>query len=117
MRWSRILRFGLQEYTAEGTEQAPKGARRYLETSERVRWRKATADAAVHGHGAIMTEWVCWPFTFVWLRDYSVCSCRGHTSWLASQCLVSHLVAQAFCMAGFEARGQIVRVVKTLRRR
>jgi DNA modification methylase len=34
---------------------------------------------------------------------------------LASQCLVSHLVAQAFCMAGFEARGQIVRVVHTLR--
>lgn len=34
---------------------------------------------------------------------------------LASQCLVSHLVIQAFCMAGFEARGQIVRVVKTLR--
>src|SRR5436190_15234398 len=34
---------------------------------------------------------------------------------LASQCLVSHLVAQAFCMAGFEARGQIIRVVKTLR--
>ena len=34
---------------------------------------------------------------------------------LASQCLISHLVAQAFCMAGFEARGQIVRVVKTLR--
>ncbi|MGH7786984.1 MAG: DNA-methyltransferase [Candidatus Binatia bacterium] len=34
---------------------------------------------------------------------------------LASQCLVSHLVAQAFCMAGFEARGQIVRVVKTFR--
>jgi DNA modification methylase len=34
---------------------------------------------------------------------------------LASQCLVSHLVAQAFSMAGFEARGQIVRVVKTLR--
>lgn len=34
---------------------------------------------------------------------------------LASQCLVSHLAAQAFCMAGFEARGQIVRVVKTLR--
>jgi hypothetical protein len=34
---------------------------------------------------------------------------------LASQCLVSHLVAQAFCMAGFEARGQIVRIVKTLR--
>jgi site-specific DNA-methyltransferase (adenine-specific) len=34
---------------------------------------------------------------------------------LSSQCLVSHLVAQAFCMAGFEARGQIVRVVKTLR--
>jgi tRNA G10 N-methylase Trm11 len=33
---------------------------------------------------------------------------------LASQCLVSHLVAQAFCMAGFEARGQIVRIVKTL---
>lgn len=34
---------------------------------------------------------------------------------LASQCLVSHLVAQAFCMAGFEARGQIIRIVKTLR--
>ena len=34
---------------------------------------------------------------------------------LSSQCLVSHLVAQAFCMAGFEARGQIIRVVKTLR--
>lgn len=34
---------------------------------------------------------------------------------LATQCLVSHLVAQAFCMAGFEARGQIVRVVKTFR--
>jgi len=34
---------------------------------------------------------------------------------LASQCLVSHLVAQAFGMAGFEARGQIIRVVKTLR--
>jgi len=34
---------------------------------------------------------------------------------IASQCLVSHLVAQAFCMAGFESRGQIVRIVKTLR--
>jgi len=34
---------------------------------------------------------------------------------LSSQCLVSHLVAQAFCMAGFEARGQIVRAVTTLR--
>jgi site-specific DNA-methyltransferase (adenine-specific) len=34
---------------------------------------------------------------------------------IATQCLVSHLVAEAFCMAGFEARGQIVRVVKTLR--
>jgi DNA modification methylase len=34
---------------------------------------------------------------------------------LATQCLVSHLVAQAFCMAGFEARGQIVRHVRTLR--
>ncbi|MGA2601082.1 MAG: DNA methyltransferase [Bryobacteraceae bacterium] len=34
---------------------------------------------------------------------------------VASQCLVSHLVAQAFCMAGFESRGQVVRVVKTLR--
>lgn len=34
---------------------------------------------------------------------------------LSSQCLVSHLAAQAFCMAGFEARGQIVRIVKTLR--
>lgn len=38
----------------------------------------------------------------------------GHVM-LSSQCLVSHLVAQAFSMAGFEARGQIVRVVKTLR--
>jgi DNA modification methylase len=38
----------------------------------------------------------------------------GHVL-LASQCLVSHLVAEAFCMAGFEARGQIVRIVKTLR--
>lgn len=38
----------------------------------------------------------------------------GHVM-LASQCLVSHLVAQAFLMAGFEARGQIVRIVKTLR--
>lgn len=34
---------------------------------------------------------------------------------LSSHCLVSHLVAQAFCMAGFESRGQIVRVVKTIR--
>ena len=34
---------------------------------------------------------------------------------ISSQCLVSHLVAQAFCMAGFEARGQIVRLVSTLR--
>lgn len=34
---------------------------------------------------------------------------------VSSQCLVSHLVAQAFCMAGFEARGQIIRVVRTLR--
>ena len=34
---------------------------------------------------------------------------------LSSQCLVSHLVAQAFSMAGFEVRGQIIRVVKTLR--
>ncbi len=34
---------------------------------------------------------------------------------LASQCLVSHLVAQAFAMAGFESRGQIVRAVRTLR--
>jgi DNA modification methylase len=34
---------------------------------------------------------------------------------ISSHCLVSHLVAQAFCMAGFEARGQIVRIVKTLR--
>lgn len=34
---------------------------------------------------------------------------------LASQCLISHLVTQAFCMAGFESRGQIVRVVKRLR--
>lgn len=34
---------------------------------------------------------------------------------IASQCLVSHLVADAFQRAGFEVRGQIVRVVKTLR--
>lgn len=34
---------------------------------------------------------------------------------VSSQCLISHLVAQAFTMAGFETRGQIVRVVKTLR--
>lgn len=34
---------------------------------------------------------------------------------ISSQCLVSHLVVQAFSMAGFEPRGQIVRVVKTLR--
>jgi len=34
---------------------------------------------------------------------------------LASQCLIAHLVVQAFAMAGFESRGQIVRVVKTLR--
>ncbi|MBI4529024.1 MAG: site-specific DNA-methyltransferase [Deltaproteobacteria bacterium] len=34
---------------------------------------------------------------------------------LSSQCLISHLVVEAFCMAGFEARGQIVRVVKTFR--
>ena len=34
---------------------------------------------------------------------------------LSSQCLVSHLVTEAFCMAGFEARGQIMRIVKTFR--
>lgn len=34
---------------------------------------------------------------------------------ISSHCLVSHLVAQAFCMAGFEPRGQIVRIVKTIR--
>lgn len=34
---------------------------------------------------------------------------------LASQILTSHLVAQAFTLAGFEGRGQIVRLVKTLR--
>lgn len=34
---------------------------------------------------------------------------------ISSHCIVSHLVAQAFCMAGFESRGQIVRVVKTIR--
>lgn len=38
----------------------------------------------------------------------------GHVI-ISSQCLVSHLVAHAFTMAGFEARGQLVRVVKTLR--
>jgi site-specific DNA-methyltransferase (adenine-specific) len=39
----------------------------------------------------------------------------GAHVFIASQCLVSHLVAQAFCMAGFEARGQVVRIVKTFR--
>lgn len=39
----------------------------------------------------------------------------GAHVFISSQCLVSHLVAQAFCMAGFEARGQVVRVVKTFR--
>jgi len=34
---------------------------------------------------------------------------------VSSHCLVSHLAAHAFTMAGFEARGQIVRVVKTFR--
>lgn len=34
---------------------------------------------------------------------------------VASQCLVSYLASQAFAMAGFEVRGQITRVVKTLR--
>lgn len=38
----------------------------------------------------------------------------GHVI-LASQVLVSHLVSQAFDMAGFEIRGQLIRVVKTLR--
>jgi len=45
---------------------------------------------------------------------YRVLVPGGHVM-LASQCLVSHLVVQAFCMAGFESRGQIVRAVKTLR--
>lgn len=39
----------------------------------------------------------------------------GAHVFIASHPLLSHLVAQAFCMAGFEARGQIIRVVKTLR--
>jgi DNA modification methylase len=34
---------------------------------------------------------------------------------MASQGLISHLVTEAFCAAGFEARGQIVRRVQTLR--
>ena len=34
---------------------------------------------------------------------------------LSSQCLVSHLAVQAFSMAGFEPRGQVVRIVRTLR--
>lgn len=34
---------------------------------------------------------------------------------VSSQCLISHLAVQAFAMAGFEPRGQIIRVVKTLR--
>jgi len=38
----------------------------------------------------------------------------GHVL-IASQCLVAHLVADAFQRAGFEVRGQIVRIVKTLR--
>jgi site-specific DNA-methyltransferase (adenine-specific) len=39
----------------------------------------------------------------------------GAHVFISSQCLVSHLVVHAFSMAGFEPRGQIVRVVKTLR--
>lgn len=39
----------------------------------------------------------------------------GAHVFISSHCLVSHLVAQAFCMAGFDARGQIVRLVSTLR--
>ena len=39
----------------------------------------------------------------------------GAHIFLASQCLISHLVAHAFDMAGFDVRGQIVRVVTTLR--
>ncbi len=38
----------------------------------------------------------------------------GHVI-MASQNLLSHLVIQAFCDAKFELRGQIVRIVKTLR--
>ncbi|MDP2898212.1 MAG: site-specific DNA-methyltransferase [bacterium] len=38
----------------------------------------------------------------------------GHVI-IASQNLLSHIVVGAFCGAGFELRGQIVRVVKTLR--
>ena len=39
----------------------------------------------------------------------------GAHVFLASQSLLSHIVASAFSGAGFEVRGQIVRVVKTLR--
>jgi DNA modification methylase len=38
----------------------------------------------------------------------------GHVI-IASQNLLSHFVIEAFCNAGFEVRGQIARVVKTLR--
>src|SRR5438094_428165 len=38
----------------------------------------------------------------------------GHVV-IASQNLLSHLVTEAFCTSGFEVRGQIARVVKTLR--
>lgn len=39
----------------------------------------------------------------------------GAHVFIACQVLVAHLIAQAFTTAGFESRGQIVRVVKTLR--
>jgi len=39
----------------------------------------------------------------------------GAHVFIASHPLLSHLVAQAFGMAGFETRGQIIRIVKTLR--
>jgi len=45
---------------------------------------------------------------------YEVLMPGGHVI-LASQNLISHLVISSFCDAGFEIRGQIVRVVRTLR--
>lgn len=39
----------------------------------------------------------------------------GAHLFIASHCLVSHLVAHAFSMTGFEVRGQLVRIVKTFR--
>ncbi len=63
----------------------------------------------------IMAEWRVLAFHLKLAPELYRVLVPGAHVMLASQCLVSHLVAQAFCMAGFEARGQIVRIVKTLR--